>query len=651
MARLFLRAASLAAAVVFSFFSTSALAQTSLPVEAYFSAMGDLELSPDGRYISMIQPREGRTALVVYPIGGGEPNLIEPGNRGTTEHLEVSNHFWSGDRIIISVNWNDHYRSTRANFRLEQTRLLSVLPDGRDAQVLFESRQDLESGISQESDIVDTLPDEEEHILVALRDCQTAICIRTVHKVNINTGRSVIVARGGEDTFGWATDSDGQVLARIDNDDGTYRIFTREQGSVNWREIMSRPSFGGHGQTTLGLIDVVEGMLYLRSNHEGRVGIYRTSAVSGGEMERLFLHDTFDAGSLDIDYDEDTVTSVSYMGHTLQQEFYDEEAEADHNRYNRFVPGEYVNVIEENDDENLRILAGYGPGDPTIYYLMDDEAGTINEIGQQFPQLHPGNVSSPILMTYNARDGLEIPGYLFLPPGQTVEDGPFPLVLYPHGGPNARDNMMFGGTLRQYLAGQGYAVFQPQFRGSRGFGNEFMRAGFEEWGGAMQDDLTDGVQFLIDQGIADSEHMCIVGWSYSAYAAVMGAIKTPNLFNCAAGINGVYDLPALRGELTTSRAWASLRFWGNTMGENEAELARVSPARRADEIQIPVLILASEEDQTAPYEESQRMIQALRQADRDFDSHIYEYGNHSLDYRPSRIDAYERMVRFLEEHM
>jgi len=167
----------------------------------------------------------------------------------------------------------------------------------------------------------------------------------------------------------------------------------------------------------------------------------------------------------------------------------------------------------------------------------------------------------------------------------------------------------------------------------------------------MQDDLTDATNFLVDQGIARPNQMCIVGWSYSAYAALMAAVKTPDLYNCAVGINGVYDLPDLLGDLTTSRAWFALRFWRNTMGSNEQLLARVSPTRRVDEIRIPILVIASEEDQTAPYEESRRLIAAMGRANVNFESQIYRYGNHSLDYRPNRIDAYERVERFLAEHM
>ncbi len=650
MAHVFPRLAAGLILFAASFFSLSATAQTPPSAEAFRWEMRDLELSPDGRYLSMIQPYQGRSALVVYPLAGGEPTLIEPGQRGRDENLEVSYHFWSGnDRIIVAVNWNDHYVSRRRNFRLEQTRLLSIRPDGSDPQVLFESRQDRESDISYQSGIIDVLENDDEHILVELRDCGSAVCVATAHKVDINTGRSVIVARGGENTRYFITNSDGEIVGRQDNDDGTYRLYTREPGSVDWTQIMTRRQFEDGVENTLSPIAEVDGYIYLRSDHEGRDGIYRTT-TNGGGMETVFLHDRVDAGRLGIDVEDDKITSVTYTVHQPEFVFFDEESEADYNRYNQLLPGEYISVVSETDDETLRVIATYGPGDPTVYYLMNDETNSISEIGQQNPQLSPADLGPVSVVTYQARDGMEISGYLALPPGTTVDDGPFPFVMFPHGGPNARDNLLFD-DLRQFLATRGYAVFAPQFRGSRGFGNDFLQAGFEEWGGAMQDDLTDATQFMIDSGIAQSNHMCIVGWSYSAYAALMAAVKTPDLFNCAVGINGVYDLPSLQGNLITSGAWSSLRFWQNTMGENNAELARVSPARRADEIRIPILILASEEDQVAPVGESRRMIQSLRQANRNFESHIYQYGNHSLDYRPNRIDAYERVENFLDQHM
>ncbi len=650
MARTFSRLLAGLVLVFVSFASLGAAAQTPPPAEAFLWQVADLELSPDGRYLSMIQPYEGRTALVIYPLGGGEPTVIPPGQRNRDENLEVSNHFWSGnDRIVVEVNWNFHYQSRRANFRTEQTRLLSLRPDGTDVQVLFETRQEDADRPAYLSNIVDTLPEDDDHMLVALRDCGNTICIAVVHSVDINTGRSVGVARGGENTWGWATDTNGNVRVRLDNDDGTYKMYSREPGSSNWRRIMTREQFGDGFETILSPEFVIGEKVYFRSNHEGRIGFYSVN-LDGSGQEQVFLDDTFDAGSLSVDDDDDTLTLVTYMGHVPQRVFFDEELEADYERYNRLIPGEFVSVVEESDDENIRILAGYGLSDPTIYYLMNDTTRAISEIAAPYPDLSPDNLGPISLVTYTARDGLEISGYLVLPPGTTAADGPFPFVMHPHGGPNARDDMTFDG-LRQFLATRGYAVFAPQFRGSRGFGNEFLHAGFEEWGGAMQNDLTDATNYLVQQGIADPDHMCIFGWSYSAYAAVMAAIDTPDLYNCAAGINGVYDLPDLQGDLITSRAWSSLRFWQNTMGSNEAELARVSPTRRTDEIHIPILILASQEDQTAPYEESTRLIAAMRRSGVNLDSHIYEYGNHSLDYRPNRIDAYNRVARFLEQHM
>ncbi len=652
MARFLIRALGAGAATLFALMSLPAQAQTPPPTEAFFYQIRDVEISPDGRYLSMIQPFQGRTALVVYPMGGGEPTLIEPGQRGRGENLEVQNHFWQGDRIVVEVNWNDHYVSRRQNLRVEQTRMISMDPDGGRPQVLFESRQDRESDIAFENNIIDVLDNDPEHVLVSLFDIGGDVGYYSVHKVNINNGRSVVVARGTDNTFGWATDSNGDVLARLDDVDGTFRLYVRDPGDVSWQLLTTRREFTEDGQGNISPIAIIDGWLYVESNHEGSNAIYRINMSTGGNMELVFMPpDHIDVGTLDYSVDEDRLISVSWEGHgPTQYHWFDDEQQELHDRINRLLPGEEEAIIEETDDETMRVIASTSPNEPTIYYLMNDTDGTISEIGQAYPQLGAHSLGEVSIVTYQARDGLEIRGYLILPPGRSMEDGPFPFVMYPHGGPNARDYYGFD-DLAQFIATRGYAVFQPNFRGSRGFGNEFMRLGFEQWGGTMQDDLTDGTQYLIDQGIADPDRMCIVGWSYSAYAAAMAAVKTPDLFNCAAGINGVYDLPALQSDLRTSRAWNALGFWENTMGRNEAALARMSPARRADEIRIPMLILASQEDQIAPYEDSVRMIRALNNANVQLESNIYEYGNHSLDYRPNRVDAYNRVANFLAAHI
>lgn len=631
--------------------AVSASAQTPPPAEAFLRDHTDVRISPDGRYISMIQPFEGRTALAIYPVGGGAPAVMEPGQRESGENLEVEDHFWvSPDRVVVEVEWNDHYRSRTRNFRREQRRLISMRPDGSDPQVLFTTLQDGRGDPSNQGRVISTLPDDPDHILVSLRERSASDWVRNVHRVNVNTGRSVVVAHGGSETRNWAVDNDGNVIIRVDLVNDVWQIF-RSSG-VEWRRIFSFDRFNDSGYRTIRPLVVLDGgrTLYVRSDHEGRDGIYSYDLENPGGFDRVYVPDQVDVGTFYFSWRRDKLLAVSVTEHLREWVFFDDEEEAQHTLVNRLLPGAYERVVSSTDDETMHIVYSYGPGEPPVYYLMNENDGSIAELAQSYPEIPLDQVGPISVVSYQARDGLPIEGYLVLPPGQTLADGPFPLVLNPHGGPQSRDYMTYSG-MRQFLATRGYAVFEPNFRGSTGFGNEFARLGYQEWGGAMQDDLTDGVHHLIAEGIADPDRICIVGWSYSAYAALMGAVKTPDLYQCAAGINGVYDLPRLQGDLTTDRSYSSLRYWRATMGENMQELARVSPARRADEIQIPILILASEQDQTAPVEQTRIMVQALRSANRNFQSHIYEYGNHSLDYAPSRIDAYERLERFLETHL
>ena len=666
MARIYPRLLAGLMLVFVSFASFGAAAQTPPPASAFLWDMRNVQISPDGQYITMIQPYQGRTALVVYNTGGGDPTVIEGGQRTQDENLEVTDYFWSGDRIVVTVNWNDHYQSRYANFRLEQERLLSVRPDGRDVQVLFESRQNDADDISIESNIIDQLPGDDDHILVGLWERVENVGFQTVARVDINTGRSVRVARGSENTSAWATDSNGNVVARTDlTDNNELQMMVRSPGAHNWRTVYTNSWFDNQsGQSTLSPITVLDGgqSLYFYSNHEGRIGVYKMDLESGS-VERVFLHDWVDVDRLLFSAEEDKLIGVTYTVHMPHVVYFDEEAEADARRYARLLLGDDANfdvsdrdlnqlvlVNSETEDESKRILVTIGPDDPAVYYLMDDDARSISELGQSYPNLHPDDLGTLSVVTYTARDGREIPGYLALPPGRTAADGPMPFVLWPHGGPNARDDATFD-LIRQFLATRGYAVFAPQFRGSRGFGNEFLAAGFREWGTAMQNDLTDATQYMIDSGIADPDHMCIVGWSYSAYAAIYATIDTPDLYNCAVGINGVYDLPGMMGDLRTSRAWRALDFWKGSMGDDWDALAHVSPNRRVDEIRVPILLIASQEDATVPYEETTRIIGSLQQARIPYEAHIFEHGNHSMDYRPNMEETLQLWENFLARHM
>jgi dipeptidyl aminopeptidase/acylaminoacyl peptidase len=253
-----------------------------------------------------------------------------------------------------------------------------------------------------------------------------------------------------------------------------------------------------------------------------------------------------------------------------------------------------------------------------------------------------------VAVDYQARDGLSIPAYVTLPPSidGLEEARNLPFVVLPHGGPTARDFLEFD-WLSQFLAHQGFGVLQMNFRGSAGYGETFRAAGDRQWGQAMQDDITDGTRWLFENGLADPDRTSILGASYGGYAALMGAVKTPDLFRCAVSINGVSDLPTvIADERDYIGGTYGTRHIGRLWGDRKM-LAENSPARRADEITAPVLLIAGEEDRVVPPEHSERMRRAMERAGKAVELVTLEEGSHRLDVGNNRVLALRAIDRFL----
>ncbi len=246
---------------------------------------------------------------------------------------------------------------------------------------------------------------------------------------------------------------------------------------------------------------------------------------------------------------------------------------------------------------------------------------------------------------YEARDGLKIHGYLTLPKDKEAKK--LPAVIFPHGGPAARSTQSFN-TWTQFFASRGYAVLQPNFRGSIGYGDKFHELGDNQWGGTMQDDVTDGTKWLIEQGIADPANICIVGASYGGYAALMGAVKEPDLYKCAISINGVANLTAI---ISFGRQFVGGKAWTKKIGLEGESAKLVSPYYQAKKIKVPVLIVQSKDDPVVPNRQGNDMYKRLKYLKKPVTYVEVDNGDHHLDTAETRLAAFKAMEKFLAKHI
>ena len=309
--------------------------------------------------------------------------------------------------------------------------------------------------------------------------------------------------------------------------------------------------------------------------------------------------------------------------------------------------------VSRTRDATKWVLFVSGPDEPGTYYLYDTVTRSVDVIGSAYGRVAPEGLRRTRRFDYAARDGAALHGYLTVP--ASASGAPGPLVVMPHGGPESRDALAYDPWV-QFLASRGYAVFQPNFRGSSGFGRAFVEAGYGQWGRRMQDDVTDGVFSLIEHNLADPSRICIVGASYGGYAALWGGAREPDLYRCVISIAGVADLRALmrRERRVEGSNSESYEYWRASIGDpgrDRARLEAVSPIRFVEDWRPPVLLIHGDEDDVVSYDQSRDMDRALRRAGKEVRFVTLEGEGHSGWREDDHALALREIEAFLSRHL
>jgi dipeptidyl aminopeptidase/acylaminoacyl peptidase len=316
-------------------------------------------------------------------------------------------------------------------------------------------------------------------------------------------------------------------------------------------------------------------------------------------------------------------------------------------------PNEDVRLVSATPDYRKFVVSMTSNSDSGTYMFVDLDAKKVVKVGAAYADLKPTDVATTQYIHYKAADGTIIPAYLTLPNGRDPKN--LPLIVLPHGGPGARDEGGFD-WFAQPVASRGYAVLQPEYRGSTGYGKAHLEAGYGEWGRKMQTDLSDGVRYLASQGTIDPKRVCIFGWSYGGYAAMAGPAIDPGIYRCAVAGAGVSDLNKMLAweKDRSSKDSIVVRFWKRFMFGSRPQtesLDAVSPARQAANVQVPMLLIHGKQDYTVPVEQSQDYADALRRAGKDVTLVVLPNDDHYIDARnASRQQVFDLAIQFLEKH-
>jgi dipeptidyl aminopeptidase/acylaminoacyl peptidase len=581
-------------------------------------------LSQDGSYISWLAPYRSRLNVFVRPLAGGRARRV------TSETArDLAGYFWKGDRILYEKDFGGD----------ENFHLVSVGLDGK-------GLKDLTPGPKLTVQVVDALPDDDRHLLVShnRRDPR----VFDVFRIDATTGEEQLVAQNPGNITGWLTDHDGRLRVAVATDGVSTSLLFRDREADPFRTILTT-SFK---ETVAPLFFTFDNKaLYVASNRgRDKTALFEFDPVTAKEGKLLFESPEVDVDGLGYSRKRRVLTSVTFTNWKDQRVFLDPETEAMFKTVRAQLPGYEVEFSASTKAEDKFIVVTWNDRTQGRRYLFDRASGKLTFLAEVAPWLKEPDLAEMKPVSYPSRDGLTINGYLTLPKGLAPEK--LAVVVNPHGGPWARDSWDYNSEA-QFLANRGYAVFQPNFRGSTGYGRKFWEAGFKQWGQSMQDDVTDGVQWLIKQGIADPKRIAIYGGSYGGYATLAGVAFTPDLYAAAVDYVGVSNLFTFMQ--TIPPYWKPyLAMMHEMVGDPETDKAMLtafSPAFHVDRIKTPLFIAQGANDPRVNKDESDQVVAALKQRGVAVEYMVKDNEGHGFQNEENRLDFYAAMERFLALHL
>lgn len=629
------------------FFTEVSVSEEQIPTDVFGSPplIADVKISPSGEKIAVYATLEnGDSAILVRDLSKNEP--LRPIVSSDNKTLKLTGFSWFNEETILSRAWfaADYYST-----KIDLTRLVKINVDGSGFKTLFKKRhfKDLPDNFPQRASIIDYLLNDDDHILVQIRTSNYRY--PDVVKLNIDKNSIRMVQKAKTHVRSWRTDKEGRV--RVGNkyerdQEITSAILFKDLSTNKFRTIWKFANLSEDSKAILGFGENPN-KVWFEAYEDGRLAVFSTDLSKQNiEPSLVYSHPK-----------KDVETRLRYkkgkkdpIGLYFRDENYhlvtwdEKEAKFEESIYKLF-PGKEVYFLSTSKNGNRYILFVEDTSTPGSFYLGDRKKGTLELIADSYPALIDVELPQKEELNYQARDGLEIEAFLTLPKGKKKN---LPTIIFPHGGPIAADGAEGFDYWTSFFANRGYAVLQMNFRGSTGYGYDFMKAGLGQWGGQMQDDIEDATKWAIDKGIADPKRICIVGGSYGGYAALMGA-ATSDLYQCAVSFAGVTDLLYLLDE---SRRYGGEEVLRIMLGDkSRSELSATSPVNLTDQIKIPVLLVQGDDDSRVLLKHGQKMRDAMEDSGVNYIYIEQEDSDHFLTLKRNRLQFFKETEKFLKKHI
>lgn len=633
--------------------ATNALSQAQLFSKG--DEYSNVKISPTGKYISAITNVKGKNVLLV--LDAQTRKLLN--SIGFPSNAQVGTYEWaSSERIVLAKEYLKGWTDVPQYYG----ELLAVNADGSRKAYLFgyaNGEQQTGSNIKKNTSmratafILDPLPEDERYMLVNAIPWNNEISLniellQDVYRVDLFTGTRKRITRSPIGQARFMTDHEGEVrfVAGEDSKNITKVFYRQDSNWINTDKLnLSLSDFNpisfADGKNTIYAAGRVD---------DGTLGVYRINLETGDKTE-VIRDEVVDPNNFWINGTNKQLYAVEFENGYPSYAFVDNEDNHAKLLKNLLtaLPGHQVRIISETRDGSKFVVTAFNDRNPGDYYLFDTKKLKLEYLAAARQWLNPEQMAEVKPISFTSRDGKTIYGYLTLPNGKKAKK--LPLVVTPHGGPHGiRDWWVFA-PQNQLLAQNGIAVLQVNFRGSGGYSKHFEQAGYQKWGSDIQHDIIDATQYFIDQGIVDKDRICIAGGSFGGYSALQSAVLAPNMFKCAIGFAGVYDLELMfnKGDIATSRAGTS--YLKNALGQDKAILKAMSPSENVGKLKSNILLVHGGEDERAPIEQLRSLEKALKAHNYPYQKMVMDNEGHGFYNDEHRAKYYEKLLGFLKTNL
>jgi dipeptidyl aminopeptidase/acylaminoacyl peptidase len=662
------------------------------PVEdfARLPQIRDVSMSPDGRHVAFISAIDDTSVVMTFDRdgGGNEYRQVagsEPGKFDLRWCRWANN-----ERLLCGVSGNirgkkyaepPYSRMVAVNLDGSDLQVLQLRPDKANMVVATTSMQNfrfneapnlsgggrIENAINQgdmqdyryrsqgtdkavalynpeqQDGLIDVTPDDRDRVLIEIDDDRDSY--PTVFSLNIYSGERGVVLNENPPINNFATDGRGEVrLGWGTTENLKTHFYARLEGEREWRALSRIDAFTSTDVLRPISVAPWKNSIYALGDYQGRDALWAIDLTDKEPPRLLFNHPQVDAGEPLLTADK-RLLGIRYDVERPYAYYETETGRSLIDRLQKQFPNKFHHIIDSNESETTFVVQSSSDVDEGTYYLFDTDEDRLQRLGTAYPELQQEFLGRMTNFVYKASDGAEVPGYLTVPSG--VPSKNLPLVVLPHDGPLERDSWRFS-FLRTFLASRGYAVLQMNYRGSAGYGQQWRLAAHQDWGGLPYSDIADATRWAISEGIADPKRICIAGWGFGGYAALLGAVRNNDLYRCSISIAGFSDLDLLREHATVHQ---DAEYRREQIGSNRDKLKKDSPLKHVDKVTVPVLMVHGDKDSEVQVDQTKAMASALKRGKKAHKAVVIEGANHIFERKSDRVTLLKEVEAFLMEHL